>query len=145
MNLADRTYLTTAEAANANRSASTFLRHPQALPSAELHAVANGLAAGAPSLPQPPEPEAGWPGHVYFVRAGQERVVKIGFTTSEPGVRMAGLQTSHHQELSLVYAQPGSVRLEQWFHAAFARLRLRGEWFRYTCELRFYLFVRTGR
>lgn len=80
------------------------------------------------------EPElngrAGW---VYFVLSGD--AVKIGFTDTRPDIRLKALQTGNPQELVLVGAIKGRSGLERTLHQAFAHLRIRGEWFRWTNEI----------
>lgn len=66
----------------------------------------------------PPDPREG---SVYFVRFGDR--VKIGFSTD---VRTRLVAIPHDEVLAVV---PGTIRDEKRCHAAFADLRLTGEWF----------------
>lgn len=66
-------------------------------------------------------------GVVYFIRFGDR--VKIGFTTNLAG-RLADLP--HDEVLGTV---PGAMADERRCHAAFAHLRVTGEWFRAEPEL----------
>lgn len=66
---------------------------------------------------------------VYFIQAGFDGPVKIGYTAREPEERMAALQVSHWEQLRLVAVIPGDRSLEAGFHAALRPHRIRGEWF----------------
>lgn len=77
-------------------------------------------------------------GAVYFVRADGRGPVKIGFSTGADG-RLKSLQTSHHGELAIIAAIPGTQESERSLHKHFAKLRLKGEWFKYQGELRRYI------
>jgi hypothetical protein len=77
-------------------------------------------------------------GFVYFIAPedllhreyGDElRAVKIGYTNSEPRVRMAQLQTGSPVCLSVIAHIHGTPELERAFHAAFSQLGQSGEWF----------------
>jgi hypothetical protein len=65
---------------------------------------------------------------VYFVQCGDGGPVKIG-VTRDLDKRLGGLQTSHHERLRLLHVEPGGRLEERQFHARFADLRTRGEWF----------------
>lgn len=79
--------------------------------------------------------EAGFSDHplttrwIYFIQAGEAGPVKIGVATNVH-VRIATLQTGHHEELRLLVAIPeqGSNH-EAGLHHMFAAHRIRGEWF----------------
>ena len=60
---------------------------------------------------------------VYYLRFGDR--VKIGYTTNLP----ARLRTLPHDEV--LATEPGSIQDERARHAAFADLRVTGEWFRF--------------
>ena len=70
---------------------------------------------------------------VYFIRA-ESGPIKIGIAL-DPAERLAGLQISHFEKLSLLTTAPGGIRLETKLHHRFAHLRIRGEWFRPAPEL----------
>lgn len=72
-------------------------------------------------------------GRVYFMADGEE--VKIGFSIHPPK-RMAQIQLSRTGELKILLAIPGTPDDEQQMHDRFAHLRIRGEWFRMTDELK---------
>lgn len=67
---------------------------------------------------------------VYFIRAGEDGPIKIGFTGGSPYVRMRDLQTGNHERLRLLGAVPGTSKDENAFHRRFGDLRGEGEWFR---------------
>ena len=72
---------------------------------------------------------------IYFIRAGESDMVKIGFTEPWVGVdrRIASLQSGHYEALSVLRIFDGSRRTERWLHLHYADRRVRGEWFRF-CE-----------
>jgi hypothetical protein len=67
-------------------------------------------------------------GFVYFVRAGDNGPIKIGFSRNV-NARIASLQTAHPERLKLLAVRRGHRDSERDFHARFAHLRLEGEWF----------------
>lgn len=71
-------------------------------------------------------------GHVYFIRAGE--AIKIGFSKNAPS-RLAALQTSNPEHLTLMGSFKGAREDEQELHVRFCHLRIRGEWFRDEDEL----------
>ena len=74
---------------------------------------------------------------VYFIQAGEDGPIKIGFAKSVVGIkkRLAGFQTCHAQTLHLLGYVEGSRDEEAEYHALFASSRLRGEWFSPTPHL----------
>lgn len=77
---------------------------------------------------------------VYFVQAGRNGPIKIGVTTVWVEERMKTLQCGNHRELRLV----GIIccrghELEARIHRHFAPSRIRGEWFRPSCDLLDYI------
>lgn len=81
-------------------------------------------------------------GFVYFVQAGENGPVKIGWS-QDVARRMAELQTANANRLTLIGFLRGRMEREAATHALFAHLRLEGEWFRDTPELR--AFIKQGR
>ncbi len=73
-------------------------------------------------------------GYVYFIRAGSEGGIKIGFSTQPPR-RLASLQTSNHEELKLIGSFRGTTADERELHQRFCHLKIRGEWFEPAEEL----------
>jgi len=67
---------------------------------------------------------------VYFIRAGEEGPVKIGWAV-DPQQRLAVLQTAHHEELVLLRVLDGEQPEERQLHRRFGPHRIRGEWFRF--------------
>jgi hypothetical protein len=74
-------------------------------------------------------------GFVYFIRAGRMRAIKIGWA-NDAEARLAALQTASHHKLHLIGYLPGSHADEQEWHDRFRSLRIRGEWFNLTDEIR---------
>lgn len=68
---------------------------------------------------------------VYFIQGGKDGPVKIG-VAEDIADRLAGLQTGHWCELSVIRTLEGGPLLERWLHRFYGSLRLRGEWFRYS-------------
>ena len=66
---------------------------------------------------------------VYFIRAGDDGPIKIGYATS-PQTRLYDMQAGNHLQLHLLTTLPGGRELERALHEFFASLRVRGEWFR---------------
>lgn len=64
---------------------------------------------------------------VYFIQA-ESGPIKIGIAL-DPGERLAGLQISHFEKLTLLAAVEGGIALETELHRRFARFKIRGEWF----------------
>lgn len=77
---------------------------------------------------------------VYFIRAMSTDFVKIG-RARDPQQRLANLQTASPHELVLVAteADDSDSYRETRLHRAFAKQRIRGEWFRYTGPVENYL------
>jgi hypothetical protein len=68
---------------------------------------------------------------VYMIRCGENGPVKIGHS-ADPQHRLAQLQTSHHERLSIIRTFEGGTSVEIWLHRKFSRLRINGEWFSFT-------------
>jgi hypothetical protein len=76
----------------------------------------------------------GAPGFVYFIQAGADGPIKIGYT-ADPFARLEELQTAHYEDLRLLMTIADNGTLEARLHERFAELRIRGEWFRAEGEL----------
>lgn len=70
-------------------------------------------------------------GTIYFIRAGREGPIKIGWTASPRSVgrRLSTLQIGCPDRLALVGLRPGSKADEAALHKQFAECRIGGEWF----------------
>lgn len=68
---------------------------------------------------------------MYFIRAGREGPVKIGWASSQAnaGKRLSALQTGSPTRLILVGLRPGSQADEKALHERFRQHRIGGEWF----------------
>jgi T5orf172 domain len=73
-------------------------------------------------------------GVVYFITDGE--AIKIGVTGGTAEYRMKAIQASHHRPLTVIAQVPGDEDYERSLHHQFRHLRIRGEWFRDTPELR---------
>ncbi len=89
--------------------------------------------------------------YVYFARAGEDPVVKIGITT-ELEQRLLSIQTHHYRDIHIIgvidmrqiYGADRGTRVdyldmarqhERQIHSQFQGCRLRGEWFHLTPQL----------
>jgi hypothetical protein len=102
---------------------------------AEVEAIRDAmLVARGMEIPDPPRPERGR-GWIYFIRAGDEGPIKIGYTGGSPAKRLRELQTMSPHRLVLLGACEGSVAGERAWHARYAHCREVGEWFQTTTSL----------
>lgn len=74
-------------------------------------------------------------GFVYFARAGRQPIVKIGWATN-PQRRLDQLQTGSPHKLHLLGYTPGIPSDETDWQYTWRPLRVRGEWFNLTNDLR---------
>jgi hypothetical protein len=72
-------------------------------------------------------------GVIYFV--GYDNYVKIGFSTN-PKTRVDDLQTGAPKPLKTYLILKGTLEDERRHHEMFAAHRLNGEWFRYSDEIK---------
>lgn len=70
---------------------------------------------------------------VYFI-ASERGPIKIGIAVN-PQDRLRGLQTGHHEKLSLLATCPGGMEREKEYHARFKAYRINGEWFERSPEI----------
>ncbi|MGA2177319.1 MAG: GIY-YIG nuclease family protein [Verrucomicrobiota bacterium] len=80
---------------------------------------------------------------VYFIENNNTERIKIGVST-DPEKRRSELQTGSADPLRLIGSIPGGLHLESKLHSDFAHLRLQGEWFHATQELRGFIEVELG-
>lgn len=73
-------------------------------------------------------------GYIYFVQPGEERFIKIGWTT-KLRARLSNLQTGNHLPLSIQFVMSGTRRDESGLHSLFHRYALEGEWFHFSDEI----------
>lgn len=71
---------------------------------------------------------------VYFLRAGNDGPVKIGFTLL-PSSRFSSLSGANPKGLVLLRMIEGTKENEKWLHQHFSHKRIRGEWFIYDAEM----------
>ena len=74
---------------------------------------------------------------IYFIRSYNE-FVKIG-TSINPTNRKKELQTSNPKKLHVQAIIEGSFKTEKGLHELFEHSKVRGEWFRYTEEIKWYI------
>lgn len=94
--------------------------------------------AGLPPEPEPPPEPVGI---VYFVRIGD--FIKIGYTAALEA-RLDQFSTASPIAPVLVHHEPGRVADERGYHARFAVLRHRREWFRHEGDLAAFLAEKAG-
>lgn len=73
-------------------------------------------------------------GYIYFATAGNDGLVKIGFTTNL-GSRMRSLSTANAGRMGAEEAFLSYFEAERMVHERFKKDRVRGEWFRLTDEI----------
>lgn len=74
-------------------------------------------------------------GRVYFLRAGEHGLIKIGWTKRHPTARAAQLQTGSAAPIVLLASMAASYEDEQRLQKQFGKDWQRGEWFTPTPEL----------
>lgn len=67
---------------------------------------------------------------VYFIRAGEDGPVKIGYA-GEPKRRMRSLQSGNWIRLHLIRELPGDLATERFFHELYADRRRAFEWYEF--------------
>lgn len=75
---------------------------------------------------------------VYFVEAVGTNRIKIGITKNINS-RLSSLECNSPYKLNLIYAFPGYISKEKEIHKRFEHLRIKGEWFKYTNEVKQYI------
>lgn len=75
---------------------------------------------------------------VYFIQArDDEGPVKIGFCGRDVSTRMSQLQALTPDAIEVMRVLPDACRVvERWLHGHYAARLIRGEWFRFTPEMR---------
>ena len=72
---------------------------------------------------------------IYFIQAGKDGPIKIGYSKVGAKSRLATLQTSNYSNLSLLKTIKGDLKYEQRLHLMFEDSKIRGEWFKPTAAL----------
>jgi hypothetical protein len=74
---------------------------------------------------------------VYFIRFGECGPIKIGKCSGSLAIRLSSLQVGSPERLRLmgIIEDPSEVFSEDYLHAKFLHLWIRGEWFHSTREL----------
>lgn len=120
--------------AHFRKEASTVSAHTQNFAEEKVREVFTFLDLSQilhqPIVPSEDSEEPPAESSVYFIRQGDDGPIKIGFTASNPEKRKQQLQTSIADTLHTLLVLPGTRATESHYHARFADLRLRGEWFR---------------
>lgn len=80
---------------------------------------------------------------IYFIQAGKNGAIKIGYTESDISGRVASLQTASPEELHLLGSMEGDIQKESELHEKFADNHIRGEWFKPTIALKAFIFENT--
>ena len=77
---------------------------------------------------------------IYFISDEARKHVKIGYTGNDDASgRLSQIQIGSPQQLEIIYTMPGSEINERRLHKLFASSYERGEWFRYTFGIAFFL------
>lgn len=66
---------------------------------------------------------------VYFIQAGENGPIKIGFTHGSAIDRVRDMQTGNAAVLKVLATCEGDVSIERKFHKQFADSKIRGEWY----------------
>lgn len=77
-------------------------------------------------------------GFIYFVLSPDSSAIKIGFSVN-PRNRMRYLANASAHKLELLHMTPGTVKYEKSLHEKFSHLRLNGEWFADSPQLRHFI------
>ena len=72
---------------------------------------------------------------IYLITNEVEKFCKIGFSNN-PEARIQQLQTGNPFKLELSSVIDGDITMEKELHEKFKHLKLQGEWFNYTDEIR---------
>ena len=78
-------------------------------------------------------------GYIYFIQAGDNGSIKIGYTASDVESRLKTLQTGNPNVLSIIGTIPANKYEEKQTHHYFKHLRLNGEWFKPSDEITKYI------
>jgi len=73
-------------------------------------------------------------GYVYFIQAGQNGPIKIGYTKNYKARIQFG-QTFNHNKLRFLKIIQADISLESELHRKFSKYRIRGEWFEPSKEI----------
>jgi hypothetical protein len=82
-------------------------------------------------------------GCTYFIQAISGGLIKIGYTSKDPALRLRDLQTGSPHELRVIATIPGNV--ERQLHVQFQEFRRHGEWFQPHADLVAYIRDHAGR
>lgn len=81
---------------------------------------------------------------IYFIEGEGTGLVKVGFTTIDPGVRLIQLQIGSPVPLVGLALMAGDKRRERGIHRRYRADHSHGEWFRLTAGLRSYIKAKGG-
>ena len=79
-------------------------------------------------------------GKVYFIQAGVNGAIKIGYTDNV-GKRLKQIQTGNPHKLNLLKVVNGGFDVESSIHKLFSEYRLEGEWFTPSREIMEYIDI----
>lgn len=123
------------------------LENPKPVPPWEARAAwAKAIVAGIRPQPEPDRTVVnGFEHHVYWAYSAGR--IKIGTSNNVPD-RQRGLNGQGAHPVTIIMTRPGGRGFEQQVHASLESVRLHGEWFKITPEMRRYLdqtLCRTGK
>lgn len=72
---------------------------------------------------------------IYFIQAGNDGPIKIGYSDTTAESRLKSLQTGNHQQLKLLRQVNGSRQTEANCHIRFKEDHISGEWYKPSKEL----------
>jgi len=66
---------------------------------------------------------------IYFIRAGKDGPIKIGYTSNNPTLRMSDIQVGCPYRLDIMGCIEGSLQDERYLHLKLSAHNTTGEWF----------------
>lgn len=78
-------------------------------------------------------------GYIYFLLSEKMDAVKIGFTRGKIEKRLREWKTWHPYDFDVLKVLEGTMIEERLLHRRFWKDKIRGEWFRYSEELKEYI------
>lgn len=78
-------------------------------------------------------------GYIYFMLSEKMNAVKIGFTRGKIEDRLKKCQTWNPYNVDVLKIHKGTMIEERNLHKKFVKFKIKGEWFKYSKELKDYI------
>jgi hypothetical protein len=78
-------------------------------------------------------------GYIYFLLSEKMGAVKIGFTRGKIEGRLREWRTWHPYDFDMLKLLEGTMIEERKLHKRFSKDKIRGEWFKYSPEIKAYI------